>query len=149
MFKKISRILTPVQTKKPILSYRNIMALFNAIFNTHEDWMDKQDPFEFANRDNSYQRRIWKYKLMINKLHSDVPEALTQSSKGEWDLLENVTKEQLANLSETEKEQYILRHNKLGASALFRGKSLCLNIECVKKINRIFECLYSNFFHFV
>ena len=71
--------------------------------------MDKQDPFEFANRENSYQRRIWKYKLMINKLHSDVPQALTQASKGEWDLLENITKDQLKNLSESEKEQYILR----------------------------------------
>lgn len=30
---------------------------------------------------------------MVNKLKSEVPEALTQSSMGEWDLLENVTKE--------------------------------------------------------
>ena len=111
--------------------------------------MDKQDPFEKLNRENSYQRRIWKYKLMVNKLKSEVPEALTQSSMGERDLLENVTKEQLANLSETEKEQYILRQNKLGVSAIFRGKSLCLSHECIKKISRIFEFIYKSFFHFV
>ena len=111
--------------------------------------MDKQDPFEMMFRENSYQRRIWKYKLMVNKLNSEVPDALTQSSKGEWDLLENISKEQLANLSDHEKEQYILRQNKLGASAIFRGKSLCLSHECIKKISRIFEYVYKCFFHFV
>lgn len=77
LYKKILRLMTPVQSKKPILSYRNIMALFYAVFNVHEDWMDKQDPFEFVHRENSYQRRIWKYKLMINKLNSNAQEALT------------------------------------------------------------------------
>lgn len=34
LFRKILRILTPSQCKKPIISVRNVMALFFAIFNT-------------------------------------------------------------------------------------------------------------------
>lgn len=41
LFKKILRILTPSHSKKPIISSRNALALFFAIFNTQETWMDK------------------------------------------------------------------------------------------------------------
>ena len=52
--------------------------------------------------------------MMIRKLNSDVPHALEQASKGEFDLLENITRDQLDKLSETEREMYILRKSKLG-----------------------------------
>jgi hypothetical protein len=90
---KITRILTPLKAKKPIYSFRNIKSLFSAIFGVFEPWMEVQDSFEFCNRRNSYNRKVWKYKMMIRKLNSDVPEALEQASKGEFDLLENITKE--------------------------------------------------------
>jgi hypothetical protein len=83
---------------------------------------------------------------MINKLKSEVPEALEQASKGEFDLLD-LPKDQLEKLSETEREQYILRKSKLGES--YRGKSLCLNQECVKKLAKIFESVNKNFLAYV
>ena len=76
--------------------------------------MEIQDSCEFDNRTNSYNRKVWKYKMMIRKLNSDVPHALEQASKGEFDLLENITRDQLDKLSETEREMYILRKSKLG-----------------------------------
>ena len=85
--------------------------------------------------------------MMIRKLNSEVPDALEQASKGEFDLLENLTKDQLEKLSETEREQYILRKNKLGEQ--YKGKSLCINQECVKKLNKIFESVNKSFFVFV
>lgn len=65
--------------------------------------MEEQDFLEFDNRRNSYNRKIWKYKMMINKLNSEVPTALEQASKGEFDLLD-ITKEQMDKLTETERE---------------------------------------------
>ena len=90
---KITRILTPCKSKNAIYSFRNIRALFSAIFNCHEPWMEIQDSFEFGTRTNSYNRKVWKYKMMIRKLNSEVPDALEQASKGEFDLLENLTRD--------------------------------------------------------
>jgi hypothetical protein len=50
-------------------------------------------------------------------------------------------------LSETERELYILRRNKLGET--YRGRSLCLNQECVKKLSKIFESVTTNFLVYV
>lgn len=144
---KITRILTPMKSKNPIYSFRNIRALFSAIFNKHEAWMEIQDSFEFGNRTNSYNRKVWKYKMMIRKLNSEVPDALEQASKGEFDLLENITRDQLDKLSETERELYILRRNKLGEQ--YKGKSLCISPECVKKLHKIFESVNKSFFGYV
>lgn len=37
---KITRILTPCKSKSAIYSFRNIKALFSAIFNCYEPWME-------------------------------------------------------------------------------------------------------------
>ena len=42
--------------------------------------------------------------MMVRKLNSEIPDALEQSSKGEFDLLENISKDQMDQLSETERE---------------------------------------------
>ena len=109
--------------------------------------MELQDSFEYESRAKSYHRRVFKYKMMIRKLNSEVPEALEQASKGEFDLLENIPKEQLEMLSETEREMYILRKNKLGET--YKGRTLCISKECAKKLAKIFESVTKNFLGFV
>ena len=82
--KNILKLMTPIGSNKPILTCRNIRAVIYAILNIHEDWMSEQDALEHrhSKEDMSiYKRKIWKYKMMINKLQSDTPEALAQSSK--------------------------------------------------------------------
>lgn len=87
---KLLMALTPIEKKDPILSVRNIRALFYAVFNYYEDWMGEQDPQEFTEKDLTYNRKIWKYKIMIDKLKYEPGHALIESSKSNFDLLENV-----------------------------------------------------------
>ena len=98
-----------------------------------------------------YKRKIWKYKMMITKLQSDGPEALAQSSKQELDLLENVPREKILQLNESERQLYVLRHTELNepTGAIFRGKSLCMDEQAVRKVSKVFERLNRCFFLFI
>ena len=91
LLNKILEISTPMESMKPILTSRNIRATFYAILNYHEDWMSNQDPKEQQSKEQTYQRKIWKYKMMLCKLNSDSIEALIQSSKSNNDFLENIS----------------------------------------------------------
>ena len=105
IFQKFIKIMTPSDSKHPVLTVRNIRVLFYGIFNMFEEWMNQQDPFEFDSlKESIYQRKIWKYKMMMSKLNSDSSEALFHSSKSQFELLENVPKDLLSNLTEAEKE---------------------------------------------
>ena len=51
-------------------------------------------------------------------------------------------------MSETEREQYVLLKNKSG-ELYFKGKSLCISTEAVKRFHKTFDPLTKNFFKFV
>lgn len=149
--KNILRLMSPIGSKKPILTCRNIRAVIYAILNVHRDWMSEQDALEQRHSQEDmcvYKRKIWKYKMMINKLQSDGPEALAQSSKQELDLLENVSHEKIMQLNESERQLYILRHTELKEStgAIFRGRSLCMDEQAVRKVSKVFDRLTQCFF---
>lgn len=93
LFQKMIKLLTPSESKKPVLTCRNILVFFNGVFNLHEEWISKQDDFEVNNQTYAYKRRIWKYKMMVTKLQSEGSEALARSSKPNFEFLDDVTKE--------------------------------------------------------
>ena len=88
---------------------------------------------------------------MLNKLNCGAIDALIQSSKSNHDFLENVSARQLRKLDDHEIQEYVLRRtqtkDKIGA--IFKGKSLIIAKEHVKKISSIFEKMNKNFYVFV
>ena len=152
--KNILKLMSPLGSNKPVLTCRNIRAVIFAILNIHQDWMSEQDALEqrHSKEDMSiYKRKIWKYKMMIMKLQSEGSEALAQSSKQPLDLLENVAPEKIMKLNESERQLYILRHTELKepTGAIFRGRSLCMDDQAVRKVSKFFDRLNQCFFHFV
>lgn len=41
LFNKLIKFFTPAEGKKPILTCRNILVMFNGIFNLYEEWMNE------------------------------------------------------------------------------------------------------------
>ena len=101
------KLLTPEGSKKPLLTIRNIRAVFYAIFGQREDWMNEQDQGEITERQLNYKRKIWKYKMMVDKLEKANSDALFLSSNLEF--IENLTGEQMKGLTEDEKKDFVLR----------------------------------------
>ena len=66
-------------------------------------------------------------------------------------MLENVPINQLRKLNEREILDYIERKPELKNSpgGIFRGKSLCINIESVERIHHFFAKMNKNFYYFV
>ena len=89
--------------------------------------------------------------MMLSKLNSGAIDALIQSAKSNNDFLENVSARQLRKLDEHEIQEYVLRRTQMKdkIGAIFKGKSLCINKEHVKKISSIFEKMNKNFYVFV
>jgi len=61
--------------------------------------------------------------MMVTKLQSEGSEALARSCKPNFEFLDDISKEQMELLSETERRDYILRKNELDdyIKAIFRG----------------------------
>jgi hypothetical protein len=86
--------------------------------------------------------------MMVTKLDTNNSDALLESSK--FDLLDNITHEQLKGLSEEEKKDFILRQSQLeNFGAVFRGRSICLDKACIQKIAKSFEILPRNIIKFL
>lgn len=65
-----------------MISLRNVKVIFYAIFNVWEAWMNAQDPAERVKwNEIPYQRKIRKYRLMMDKLDIEPGEALYHCSK--------------------------------------------------------------------
>ena len=88
---------------------------------------------------------------MLRKLNSGAIDALIQSAKSNHDFLENVSARQLRKLEEHEIQEYVLRRTQMKdkIGAIYKGKSLCIAKEHVKKISSIFEKMNKNFYVFV
>ena len=87
------KLLTPEGSKTAILTLRNIRCVLYAIINVSKSWMKTQDPAELNPLQLVYKRKIWKYKMLINKLETSTPDALEFCSKNHLGLLENVDPE--------------------------------------------------------
>lgn len=152
LLNNLIKLLSPLGSKSSLMTFRNVRATIYAIFNVHEQWMEQQDKAELKHETSLYNRKIWKYKIMLTKLNTDISEALIQSSKADTALLENVPKNQLLQLNESERQHHILRRTELNEAqgslhnAMFRGKSLCLDKKTVKTISSWFRTFSKSFY---
>jgi len=66
-------------------------------------------------------------------------------------MLENVPINHLKKLNEREILDYVERkpQSKNSPGGIFRGKSLCINIEATEKLHHYFERVNKNFYYFV
>ena len=149
LWANILKLLTPEGSKTPILTLRNIRCILYAIINVSKSWMKIQDPAELNPLQLVYKRKIWKYKILINKLKTSTSEALEFCSKNHLDLLENVNPEKSQKLTEEEKRDLIIRVASFGEGALYKGRSLCVQSVAVARIARAFEPLSKGLYDLV
>lgn len=103
------KLLTPEGSKKPVLTLRNIRCMLYSIINVSKSWMKIQDAAELNPFQLTYKRKIWKYKMMVNKLDTNTSDALEVCAKNHLGLLGNVNTEKSRKLTEEEKRDLIIR----------------------------------------
>eukprot|EP00347_Sterkiella_histriomuscorum_P013751 403363509 len=141
LYSELLRLISIIDEQnklKPVFSIRNAKALLLGVYNIFLPWMCEQDSQE---NDGSYHSRIQKFKLICDKLHAPISDALKHSFLGTP--LNELNPHEYDLLTDQEKDQ--LQENiTLAQIGHFKGKSLCLTQQDVNRIHKNFYKLYQN-----